>query len=168
MTNFDQQDATENFQDRAEGVQDQAQAQAQTSQEDATTDLPRVGSDEAREGFQDASEGRSEAQNGERPFGTDNAPQETKDEADRIVSDADFRAKLSFSASSVLRVVWCVFNAVMGVTLQSAWYVTLAVYYLFLSIMRGSLVRHLRGGEATRCKYLRQARALHPPDGPGD
>lgn len=66
---------------------------------------------------------------------------------DRIVSDADFRTRLSFSASSVLRVVWAAFNAIMGVTLQSAWYVTLAVYYLFLSIMRGSLVRHLRGGE---------------------
>ncbi|HJA28929.1 MAG TPA: hypothetical protein IAA15_05075 [Candidatus Olsenella pullicola] len=80
---------------------------------------------------------------------------------DRIVSDADFRAKLSFSASSVLRVVWCVFNAVMGVTLQSAWYVTLAVYYLFLSIMRGSLVRHLRGGEGeavTRGEILTQRR----------
>ena len=78
---------------------------------------------------------------------------------DRIVTDADFRTKLSFSASSALRVVWCVFNAVMGVTLQSAWYVTLAVYYLFLSIMRGSLVRHLRGGEGeavTRGEILTQ------------
>lgn len=66
---------------------------------------------------------------------------------DRIVSDADFRTRLSFSASSVLRVIWAAFNAIMGVTLQSAWYVTLAAYYLFLSIMRGLLVRHLRGGE---------------------
>lgn len=66
-----------------------------------------------------------------------------------LMTDADFRAKLSFSASSVLRVVWTVFNAIMGVTLQSAWHVTLAVYYLFLSVMRGLLVRRLRGGEDT-------------------
>lgn len=67
----------------------------------------------------------------------------------RLVTDADFRAKLSFAASSVLRVIWTVFNAVMGVRLRSAWYVTLAAYYLFLSVMRGLLVRHLRGGEGT-------------------
>lgn len=66
---------------------------------------------------------------------------------DRVIEDASFRAKLTFSASSVLRMVWTVFNAVMGVMLQSAWYVTLAVYYLVLSIMRGSLVRSLRGEE---------------------
>lgn len=68
---------------------------------------------------------------------------------DRLVTDAGFRAKLSFAASSVLRVVWTVFNAVMGVALSSAWYVTLAAYYLSLSVMRGLLVRHLRGGEGT-------------------
>ena len=80
---------------------------------------------------------------------------------DRIVTDADFRTKLSFSASSALRVVWCVFNAVMGVTLQSAWYVTLAAYYFILSIIRGSLVRHLRGGEGeavTSSEILTQRR----------
>ena len=68
---------------------------------------------------------------------------------DRIIEDADFRTKLTFATSSALRVVWTVFNAVLGVILHSAWYVTLAVYYLVLSVMRGSLVLHLRGGEGT-------------------
>ena len=35
-------------------------------------------------------------------------------------------------------------------------------------LLKNKAERHLRGGEATRCKYLHQARALHPPDGPGD
>ena len=35
-------------------------------------------------------------------------------------------------------------------------------------LLKNKAERHMRGGEATRCKYLRQARALHPPDGPGD
>ena len=35
-------------------------------------------------------------------------------------------------------------------------------------LLKNKAERHLRGGEATRCKYLRQARALHPPNGPGD
>lgn len=66
---------------------------------------------------------------------------------ERIVADEDFRARAIFLASSALRVVWTVLNAVMGVRLRSAWYVTLAAYYLMLSIMRGSLVRHLRNEE---------------------
>ena len=35
-------------------------------------------------------------------------------------------------------------------------------------LLKNKAERHLRGGEATRCKYLRQAGAPHPPAGPGD
>lgn len=96
-----------------------------------------------------------------RPLARLRAKLPTSPFVDRVIEDTDFRTKLTFAASSVLRVVWTVFNAVMGVMLQSAWYVTLAVYYLVLSVMRGSLMRHLRGGEgaaATRSEALTQRR----------
>lgn len=67
---------------------------------------------------------------------------------ERLLGDLDFRAKASFSFSSVLRVVWAITNAVSGVLYASAWNVTLAAYYLLLAIVRGGILDHVRAGDA--------------------
>lgn len=67
---------------------------------------------------------------------------------ERLLGDLDFRAKASFSFSSVLRVIWAMTNAVSGVLYASAWNVTLAAYYLLLAIVRGGILNHVRAGDA--------------------
>ena len=95
MTEFNQQNASDLNQDHVDEAQaegsdriENATESVQDRSEDVTTDLPNIGSDESNEGVQEAGEGRSE-DNDRRPFGSESvesAPQETKDEADRIVN----------------------------------------------------------------------------------
>lgn len=47
--------------------------------------------------------------------------------------------RLSLFISTLLNIAYCVFNFVVGIYYQSFWFITFAVYYLALSLMRISL-----------------------------
>lgn len=62
----------------------------------------------------------------------------------RFLCDVPFRAKVTLHASLAVNLVYAGMNAVSGVRGRSVWFATLAVYYLFLAVMRFSLVRYTR------------------------
>lgn len=62
----------------------------------------------------------------------------------RLLRDLPFRARAALYASLGVNLVYAGMNAASGLRQRSVWFVTLAVYYLFLAVMRFSLVRCTR------------------------
>lgn len=79
----------------------------------------------------------------------------------RFRGDLTFRAAVTLYASLAVNLLYAGMNAVSGVRSRSAWFVTLAVYYLFLAVMRFALVRYTRraapgsflAGERRRARF---------------
>lgn len=64
--------------------------------------------------------------------------------AQRYLTDPVFRSEVSLYTGTALNVAYVVMKLAYGVLYRSVWFVALAVYYLFLAIIRFSLLRHLR------------------------
>lgn len=62
----------------------------------------------------------------------------------RIAGDYRYRTVLFAVLGLVLNVIFALFNGVIGIYSQSAWYGTLSVYYILLSVMRFLAVRYDR------------------------
>lgn len=58
--------------------------------------------------------------------------------------------------STILNIIYCIFNLVVGIYYQSFWFITFAVYYFLLSLMRVSLLYHIKElGENLEQEYRR-------------
>lgn len=66
--------------------------------------------------------------------------------AKRVVSDYRYRTVLFAVPGLILNILFAVFNGLIGIRSRSAWYVTLAVFNGFLSLMRFAAVRYERRG----------------------
>ena len=66
--------------------------------------------------------------------------------AKRIFSDYRYRTVLFAVPGLILNVVYAVFNGFIGIRSRSAWYVTLSVFHVFLSLMRFAAIRYERRG----------------------
>lgn len=75
--------------------------------------------------------------------------------ADLLVNDYRYRTVTFAKTGLLLNMMFAVFNGVVGVKSQSAWYVTLSVYYILLSVMRYWAVNYER-----RVLKLEQTRKL--------
>lgn len=64
--------------------------------------------------------------------------------ADLLVNDYRYRTVTFAKNGLLLNMTFAVFNGVIGVRSQSAWYVTLSVYYILLSMMRYWAVNYER------------------------
>ena len=73
----------------------------------------------------------------------------------RYVDDRDFRAIVGARLSLAVDGFWALANLALGLYFSSAWYVTLAAYYIFHVVMRTVLVRHVY--EVTTAENLRRA-----------
>lgn len=62
----------------------------------------------------------------------------------RLQDDLSFKLRLSLFGSLVINLLYSAMNALSGFYYHSAWFGTLAAYYIMLSVMRFSLVRYAR------------------------
>ena len=63
---------------------------------------------------------------------------------DRYFDDVTFRTTVSVHLSMMINLLYAGMNGFLGLTEGSAWFVSLAVYYIFLSAIRLMLARHTR------------------------
>lgn len=66
----------------------------------------------------------------------------------RILDDYHLRSVLTVIPGTALNLAYAVFNGYLGAVTLSAWYITFAVYYLCLGIMRSYVVLYARGSYA--------------------
>lgn len=78
----------------------------------------------------------------------------------RFMTDMKFRTHISLYGSLAVNLLYVVFNAVSGFVYQTAWFFTLALYYMILSMMRFLLLRFVNrvGIGENRFKELRRSR----------
>ena len=69
---------------------------------------------------------------------------------ERLLGDAVFRSELSLQGGFLMNLLYTGLNLSAGIRYQSAWFVSLAAYYLLLSVMRGMLVRYVRRNPLVR------------------
>lgn len=62
----------------------------------------------------------------------------------RLIDDAEHRAHTFICLSCAINVLWACANAALGLWYASAWFVSLAVWYLLLAVMRALLIRSAR------------------------
>lgn len=60
----------------------------------------------------------------------------------RYLKDIPFKTSLSLHLSLAVNLLYAGMNGFSGFFYRSVWFATLAVYYLFLAVMRFLLVRH--------------------------
>ena len=76
----------------------------------------------------------------------------------RVVSDVQFRVKWSLFGSVIMNLAYAIFQFWLGIYHGSFWFHSLALYYLFLVLMRFFLLRDIRGmkpGENMACELRR-------------
>ena len=61
----------------------------------------------------------------------------------RFVSDAAFRTEISLYQGLFINLLYVVLKIASGIYYRSMWFIVLAVYYMFLAVMRFSLLRHV-------------------------
>lgn len=64
--------------------------------------------------------------------------------AERLVTNYRYRTVTFATTGLLMNLAFAVFNSVVGIKSQSAWYITLSVYYILLSIMRYWAVNYER------------------------
>ncbi|WP_321972837.1 hypothetical protein [Paratractidigestivibacter sp.] len=82
----------------------------------------------------------------------------------RYVTDLAFRGNVSIYQGMVVNFIYVVFRVALGIWYTSVWFISMAVYYLVLGVMRLYLVVSYRRGEQVdqlRC-YRRTAWSLFP------
>lgn len=67
--------------------------------------------------------------------------------ARRYLEEDVFRAEISLYLGFVINLLYAGIKMVSGVCYKSVWFVTLAVYYILLAVMRFLLLHHVRGRE---------------------
>lgn len=81
--------------------------------------------------------------------------------AKHLYDDYQFRTVVFTAGSLLFNMIFAVFNGAIGMMSRSAWYITLAVYYLMLGIMRfwtvsyGKRVSAMEQTQALRLKEIR-------------
>lgn len=78
----------------------------------------------------------------------------------RFFDDYGFRTVLTTMPSFVINVAYTVYNGVIGVMNQSAWFITMAVYYSLLGVMRYRAVSTERKNSRLKDKELIRRREL--------
>ncbi len=73
----------------------------------------------------------------------------------RFRRDLHFRLRVTLVVSLVSSALLAIFSAVLGLIWHSAWYGSLAAYYIILAVMRLWLLGNVRGG-AKRTGFLRE------------
>lgn len=61
----------------------------------------------------------------------------------RYMTDTSFKTKITLSISLALNIGYAILKFVTGIFYSSAWFITLAVYYILLMFMRFLLLRHV-------------------------
>lgn len=61
----------------------------------------------------------------------------------RYLTDVDFRTKLSLLPGLLMNLAYVGIKLASGIRFRSVWFLSVAVYYLFLALMRFPLLRHL-------------------------
>ncbi len=64
--------------------------------------------------------------------------------AAQLIDDRHFRLEVGMHSALLVDGMWAITNLAMGAVMASAWFVTLAAYYLALTAMRAIMVRHIR------------------------
>lgn len=62
----------------------------------------------------------------------------------KVTTDYRWRTFLLAVPGTVSNIIFAVFNGIIGITSRSAWFGTLAAYYILLSVMRAGVVRQER------------------------
>lgn len=78
----------------------------------------------------------------------------------KVTTDYRWRTILFAVPGMVSNIIFAVFNGAIGITSRSAWFGTLAAYYILLSIMRTEVVRQERKIAAIRDKQEHMRREL--------
>lgn len=60
----------------------------------------------------------------------------------RYLTDAAYKTRVMLNVSVIINLLYAAMNLVSGIIYRSGWFWTLAVYYILLSIMRLTLLRH--------------------------
>lgn len=78
----------------------------------------------------------------------------------RLMTDMPFRTHVSLYGSLAVNLLYVALNVTSGIIYQSAWFYTLALYYMILAVMRFLLVRFANrvGIGKNRFKELRRSR----------
>ncbi len=78
----------------------------------------------------------------------------------RYMDDVPFRLDVSLHASLLINLFYAGLNGFSGIYYRSTWFATLAVYYIFLAVMRFLLVRygHKNGFQGNMTEQLRRYR----------
>lgn len=81
----------------------------------------------------------------------------------RVTSDYRLRTILFAVPGMVSNIIFAVFNGIIGITGRSAWFGTLAAYYILLSIMRVGIVRQEReiAGIQKKQEHMRRELAVY-------
>ena len=61
-----------------------------------------------------------------------------------LLDDAVFRSKITIHGSMAINLLYVVMNLFSGILYRSVWFLSLAVYYMLLSVMYALLVRYIR------------------------
>lgn len=80
---------------------------------------------------------------------------------DRYVKESAFRAEVSLYPGLIINLLYAGLKLFSGIRYRSAWFGTLAVYYILLAVMRFSLLHHVRKketGEENRIRELYRCR----------
>lgn len=68
----------------------------------------------------------------------------------RFMKERTFRTEAALYPGFLINTIYVIFKLGTGIYYRSAWFLSLAVYYLMLALMRLSLIRYVRKREAVR------------------
>lgn len=68
----------------------------------------------------------------------------------RFMKERTFRTEAALYPGFLINAIYVIFKLGTGIYYRSAWFLSLAVYYLMLALMRLSLIRYVRKREAVR------------------
>lgn len=77
----------------------------------------------------------------------------------RYMTDTSFKTKITLSISLALNIGYAILKFVTGIFYSSAWFITLAVYYILLMFMRFLLLRHVGRNASDMAAEWKRCRA---------
>ncbi len=78
----------------------------------------------------------------------------------RYMTDSIFKTQVSLYLSLALNLLYAVMKLYIGIGERSAWFITLAAYYILLALMRFFLLRHMQKNKITKNKLSEWKRYL--------
>ena len=76
----------------------------------------------------------------------------------RFLKEDMFRAEIALYQGFFVNLLYAGIKMFSGISYRSVWFVTLAVYYILLALMRASLLHYVRKGGENRCSEWRRYR----------